>query len=91
VDGWNKTLSSVHYDGAEPFRVRRDLSDLVRDSPIYGLGLMGAGQAVVSVWATTALISVDLNTGRASELVTGLGEEVLFSIATQQPDKGEMV
>ena len=63
-----------------------DLSEYVQEHHVFGLALSTGGvKLYVSVWGTCTILSVHLRNKTIETLMTHLGQEVLFSIATLQP------
>lgn len=85
VDAWEPKLMSLTLNGNHVLTSLADLSSKFSKSPIFGLVVKGT-RALISTWGSCSLLEVNLLTGATTELVKGLGTDVLFSIATVDED-----
>ena len=85
IDSSDKTIRSINMTSGQITNVT-DLSEFVHGNAVFGLALSpDGGTLYVSVWGVCTILAVDLQTGAVQTVLTGLGQAVLFSIATLPP------
>lgn len=78
VDGWYQKLYQLQMDIGGLSTL--DISSYTGDQPVFGLAVHFE-TAYISVWGTTSILRVSLESSRVEVLAPQLGDDVLFSLS----------